>query len=724
MKSASQDRRKPVLTQRHRGADIYLKRLSLRLCVSALHLVFVWLIVPAFLTLLFDFHLACAAEAVNAGPVKITADTLSHESRSATYQAQGNVRLRYDGITLLADSVMFREAENEAVAIGGVVMEKEGDVLRGDRLTLNLATEQGAIDKGYLFIKKSNFHIRGSQIAKVGKDDYHLERGSFTSCDGDSPSWRFTAENLDVTLEEYATGRHALFYVRNVPLLYTPYIVFPVKRERQSGLLIPRVGSSSKKGFQFDLPYYWAISPSQDATFELDVQSKRGVGAGLDYRYMRQRGSEGSLRGYGIYDTSQSRFRGEVIERHLEAVSASLNLKSDINMASDRDFYSDFAEAAGDYNRQSLDSTVSLTKKWQDYLLAAELRYVEQLQDVPNNRATLQKLPVASFSGIRRKLGVTPFFFSLESQFTNFYRQEGLSGQRFTLHPTVSGYFQPVAALDLAAYAGYSQRLYNAYGADQGSGSHGEGVADAGVSASSRFARVYAAEWGKVRRVRHLLIPAVSYSYIQEQNQERLPFFDFDDRLVGQSMISWSLTSYLTGKVVLGDGTPVYRDLLYLRISQGYELSGSRRDLLTLVDELRPLTDIRLESRFTPTRSLAVNFDGRFNSQHGHFSTANLAADFSDDSGNLAGIGYRFSREQVEYLEGRLGVALVKPFIFNYTSRYSFDRGGFLESRYALEYKQQCWSVILSYSDRPDNRQFMVNFTLAGIGAIGPVKAF
>ena len=655
--------------------------------------------------------------------VKISAETLSHEGRSDTYEANGKVRLTYDGISLLADNVIFREGDGEAFANGSVVMEKEGDILRAERLSINLTTKLGDVNNGDLFIKKPNFHIRGSKMAKVGPEDYHLDRGAFTTCDGDAPSWRFEASDLNVTVDEYATGKHVVFYVDNIPLLYTPYILFPVKRERQSGLLLPRIGSSTKKGFGLDLPFYWAISPSQDATFDLDIQSKRGVGAGLDYRYMRKRGGEGVFRGYGIYDASQSRFRGEVVEKHLEEISESLNFKSDIAMATDRDFYRDFGEAAGDYNRQSLDSTVSLSKSWQDYHLATEFRYVEDL-DAPNNRATMQKLPGAAFTGIRRQVGISPFFFSLDSGFTNFYRQEGVNGQRFNLHPTVTTYLKPTAALDLSLYAGYSQRVYNAYGASQGSGSHSEGVADAGASLSSRFQKVYDADFAGLRKIRHLLSPEVSYSYIQTKNQESLPFFDFDDRVVGRSMISYSLTSYLTGKIIQGDGAAVYRDLLYLRVSQGYELSGSRRDLLTLVDELRPLTDIRIESRFMPSKEFSVTLDSRVNPYRGNFSTANLAAEFADDGGNRAGLGYRFSSGELEYLEGRIGVSLVKPFVFNYTGRYSFDKGGFLESYYLVEYKHQCWSVGLSYRDRPDNRQFMVTFNLAGLGAIGPVKAF
>lgn len=540
-----------------------------------------------------------ATDVSPSGPVRISADSLSYAERSSSFQADGNVRIRYDGVTLLSDSAVFSEEEGEAIAEGNVVLEKGEDILHGDRVRLNTVTEQGEVANGYLFLKKPNFHIRSGLMSKVGTADYHMERGAFTTCDGDSPSWHFTARNLDLTLEEYATGRDVLFYVKDVPLFYLPYFIFPVKTERQSGFLFPRLGNSTKKGFYLDIPFYWAITPSQDATLNLDIQTKRGVGTGIDYRYMAKGGSEGSVAGYGIYDTSQSRFRGDIVQRHVDATADSLTFRSDINLVSDRDFYRDFTNDAGEYNRQYLDSRAALTKHWQDQVLNAELGYVQNVDMGSSDKTTLQRLPSVSFTAVRRKIGDSPFFFSLDSSAVNFYRPQGIEGQRFTVHPTFTSYFK-AGFLDLSASAGYSQRLYNAYGGDSGNGTHGEGVADAGLTISSRFARVFDTGMLSIPKVRHLLIPEVAYSFVQERNQDELPFFDYEDRMLGQNLVNLSLANYVTGKFTQADGSSLYREIMFLRLSQGYQATGSRRDLLTLVDEGRPLTDLRIESRLSP----------------------------------------------------------------------------------------------------------------------------
>ncbi|HTG81460.1 MAG TPA: LPS assembly protein LptD [Geobacteraceae bacterium] len=667
-----------------------------------------------------------AAEGVPAsGEVKVKADTISYDKEQDLLRADGAVELRWDNCILHSDSARLRQGVNEAVAEGKVSLVRNGDVLNCSRIRLNYQSELGEADNCDLFVKQRNFHLYGDSFIKTGAENYRLERGSFTTCDGPTPSWKFTATNLDVTVEDYARGRNAVFYVGNIPIFYTPYIAFPVRRERQSGFLIPRIGSSNIKGFYLDIPYYWAITPSQDLTVDLDGQTKRGAGVGIDYRYMRPKGSDGSFKGYFIYDTEQERERGYGAFKEREFISPTLSLISDVNVTLDRGFFRDYGEENGDYNRQLLDSTVFLTKNWGANSFTPDVRYITNIDlGAPSNRGTLQKLPTLTFTRVQSPLGPLPLFAGLDSSFTNFYRNEGIQGQRLDLHPTLSLYRTIPGGIDLSATGGYRQRVYNAYGGDSGNGYHDDGIFDANVSASSSLARVYRMGSGNLEAVRHTIIPELGYNVVQLKNQDRLPFFDFDDRVVGQQMVTWSLSNYVTGKYVDPVAPPNYRDLLFLRLSEGYQLSGTRNDLLTLVDEKRRFTDIRLEARFAPVKILSITTDSRYNPYQTRFSTATAGFNLDDTKGNLAGLSYHFARDQVDYLEGNTALSLVKPFVFKYTFRYSIDKGGFLESLYSAEYKRQCWSVIFTYHERLLDRAFMVSFTLAGVGAVGPMKAF
>lgn len=671
-----------------------------------------------------------AEEVMQAGRIAIWADSLSHDQENDTYRAKGNVMIIWQETILIADSAYLSEADNEAVAEGKVRLVKGGDVLHCDRIKINLLTDEGEVTNGDYYSRKSNFHMKGQKMIKLGEDKYRLEHGTFTTCDGNNPSWKFVADNMDVSMEDYAVGTNTIFYIKDVPSFYTPYILFPVQRERQSGFLFPHFGNTSKKGLNFDIPYYWAISPSQEATIDIDVETKRGVGNGIEYAYKRNNDSLGKLYEYSIYDTSQNKGRGNLVAQQQEWLSPSLVFKTDVDLISDRNFFLDFSEENGVYNRQILDSSVSLTKNWQNYSLAGEFRYVNDLV-ATTNQTTLEKLPEINFTAVRQKLPGIPLYLALDSSFVNFYRDNDVRGQRINLRPYATAYLAMPAGLEFSAWGGYRERLYNAYHAgvgESGNGSRGIGIADAGATVTTSLSRIYDTAWGALKKIKHTMVPEVGYSFVEEKNQDTLPFFDYNDRELGGSVASWSITNYLTGKFQEGEGPAVYRDLLYLRLSQAYQirgvtkdpLTGTPRDVLAIVDEGKRLTDVRIEARITPIKDLSIFTDSRYNPYDTRFSSVTTGFDLKDDKENKVGISYRNARDQFEYLEGRLGVSLIKPFVFNYTARYSFDKPGFLETIYSLEYKQQCWGVSFSYYDRPvvGDRGWTLSFNLAGIGKL------
>ncbi|HTP63841.1 MAG TPA: LPS assembly protein LptD [Geobacteraceae bacterium] len=706
------------------------------------------LLMLCFSTCLFPV-VATAEDMLESGGITIYADDVSYDKNNNTYHATGNVMILWKGSILIADKASLDEAENIAEASGKVRLIKGGDVLNCDLIRINTVTEEGEAINGKLFDRRSNFHISGERFVRLGPEKYRLDHGMFTVCNGDEPCWKFTADQLEVNMEDFATGNDAIFYIKDVPSFYTPYLLFPVQRERQSGFLMPRIGNSNLKGVNMDIPYYWAISPSQDATFDLDLETKRGAGIGVDYNYKRENDSLGKIFAYSIFDTTENKLRGNFVTKQQEWFSPSLVFKSDVNLVSDRTFFLDYSEENGVYNQQITDSSVSLTKNWQNNSLAGEVRYVDDLLAL-NNRETFQKLPNINFTAIRQKVLDTPLYLALDSSFTNYYREDGQKGPRIDLHPFAQIYLSTPAGLDLSAWGGYRERLYENYGettldsTTSGTQAIAQGIENphfrsiglfnAGASVSTSFTRIYETNWGSLTKVRHTIVPEVGYEYVEEKNQDNLPFYDYNDRVLGYQMADWSLTNYITGKFQQGDAAPTYRDIFYLRLSQKYEgsgtakdpLTGTPRDLLPLVDPGNRFTDVRIEGNFSPVPEFSILTDSRYNTYDTRFSTIMAGFDLTDGKGNKIGASYNYAREIVEYMEGKLTVNLVKPFIFNYTGRISLDKRGFLESLFSLEYKQQCWSVILAYHERPiiGDHAFTINFTLAGLGPLGKIKAF
>lgn len=653
--------------------------------------------------------------------IRIKADAMDHDQVNDLITATGTVVMQWQDTTLTADTASYDSSSKSIQASGHVVITRAGDTIKCDSIRIDLESGRGELVQGNIFIVQNNMHITGTAISRTGENDYSARISTYTTCDDETPSWKFAADKLDMTLDEYGTARHVVFYIKDVPVLYVPYAVFPIKRERQSGFLFPRFGWSGNKGARADIFYYWAISPSQEATIDLDIQTRRGVGTGLDYRYLRKQGSTGNLGGYLIYDLNTDNPRGFVAQSHREIFSPSMNIRSSINMTSDRLFLNDYGEKSGDYNRQSSDSTINFLKTWQNYALTGDLRFTQDYYATSNKR-TLQSLPEIGLAAVRQQLFSTPLYFDLDSRASNFYRESGVSGQRLYAFPRLTLVTGMPGYLNATLTAGSHLRAYNTDRSEAGvRNEHSDGslIPEANVRISTSLSRVYDVNGEQLKKLRHEIVPEIGYRISAQQDQTRLPLYDNKDRLPHLNILLYSLSTTLGGKFQFNE-TSEYRDLLRLKLSQGYSFDGNRQDLLTRTDAQRPWSDLLLESEIWLHPHFQANLDSRYNVYDRTLTSTAAGVQFDDRRGSTAGISYQMWRDDVEYLEGRLSTKLLPPWTFSYTTRYSFDRNNFLESVYSAEYRHQCWSIMAAYSDRRvTNPSQSIIFSFNLMGAFG-----
>lgn len=674
-----------------------------------------------FLLLIFFVSVSHASETAALFPdenIHIKADSMTQGPSPNEVTAQGNVVMTWQGLNLAADRATYDSASHVVLATGNVRVSKGNDLVKGEALSLNLESGRAEMDKATLTMPETNLSFSGEKITRLNESEFQVVSTELTTCDLPDPSWKFGADALKVNVLGYATGRNIVFYIKDVPVLYIPWIAFPVVREKKSGLLFPRFGYSNSRGAQLDIPVYWVISPSQDLLVDLDLLSKRGVGTGFDYRYIRSRGSEGHLGGYQIYDVLKDRWRWQISQNHKEIFSPDANLRMDVNLDSDRSFHGDFGEKSGEYNRQSTDTMINALKAWQHYALSSYLRYSENLY-AADNRATVQTLPAVELAGVRQSIFQLPLYFDLDATIANLYREAAPSGQRLHIFPRVTFQQSLNGYLQASFFAGAHVRGYLTDRRSTGDGTKdndGDLLPEVGARFSTSLSRGYDLDGEVLKKIRHELVPEISYSYLPERSQGRLPFYDYTDRTVWQNMLGFSVTSLINGKFIKNESSE-YRELSRLKLSLFYSFEGGTRDLLTLVDSQRPWSDLILESDTWLNRNMRLTFDTRYDLYENRVSTAAVGLEVDDRLGNTVGAGYQMARNQVEYLEGRLGTKLFKPFYFSYLVRYSFDRGDFLESVYSAEYRHKCWSVNTAIHQRPnDNFSFSVNFNLAGLG--------
>jgi len=667
-----------------------------------------------FLTIILTLSACLSSASADSGQVIIKADRVSHDQKEEVVSATGNVEIQMSGSMLYSDIAAYFMKRGMVTAMGGVRFVKNGDTLSGDAAEFDVDGKTGTVRNGNIFIKRNNLHISGTSIEKTGEQNYTIKKGTITSCDGDNPDWKFKVDSLQVTLDEFASGKNALFYFRDIPLLWLPYIIFPAKTERQSGFLMPTAGNSTKKGAFLEIPYYWAVSPSQDLTVTADLQSKRGVGVILEHRYLGPDKGLGASKGYLIYDAEQQKFRGDLELKQQVNFTENIYWRANVNLTLDRDFYRDYGTMSGDYNKQYLSATAFVSKSMDDLLLTGGANYLDNL-DAPNNKDTLQMLPFVTFNGTGSKLPGTPLYYSFATAAINFERDTGDRGQRLQLFPKL---LLPISGGDLfygSLWGGYNQRFYNAQVASNEKSTTQLGLLELGGSISTDFAKVFAADFGGIERVRHLFTPRLSYSLTESRNQDDLPFFDYNDRVVGGQLMTFALINTISGRST-ENGQPHYRDLLRFTASQGYQLSGGRRDLLVLVDYGRLFTDTDLMLELFPLPNWRIFTDTRISPYNGNVTNSLLGAEAGDPKGTRASVNYNHAEGMLDYIEGKIAYADFKPYTVSASGRYSFDRPGYLETLYSLEYKHQCWEVIFSYRDRIDNKEFSFKINLSGLG--------
>src|SRR2546425_4030642 len=239
------------------------------------------------------------------GEVTIVADRFEQAGPDNLLVATGNVEVTRGSARLLADRIEINRATGDATAQGRVIFYDGEDRLTGQRIDYNIKTGTGVVYEGEARATPY-YRIMGERLERLGESVYRVRRGVFTTCDDDSPSWSFRVGSGTADLQDFVYGTNASFWLKDVPLIpYFPFFAAAIRRERQTGFLAPQFGTSSRRGFFTEIPFFWAISDNQDASLGFDYFARRGVGGSADYRYILSERQRGSVGGFWVHESMQ-----------------------------------------------------------------------------------------------------------------------------------------------------------------------------------------------------------------------------------------------------------------------------------------------------------------------------------------------------------------------------------------------------------------------------------
>lgn len=643
----------------------------------------------------------------SSSPVDLEADQLDFEEETGRYHAQGKVHLIQGDLELTGDQLWWNQLTGEVEVSGDVTFKGAEETLSGEKIIYNLQQGTGVVDNGSGHWPSQTLTLSGKRLERLGPNKFRIYDGRFTICDGERPAWSIGSTRAELTLGRYLTARHAIIYVKDVPIFYLPYFMTSIKTERESGFLMPRFGFSDRRGTEISTAWYQVLGRNMDATFSLDHLSSLGTGTGIEYRYVFDQSQRGRLKTYAIFARDGVN-RGALDWQHIGQFENGLRAVVDAEYVNERDFYTDFGNVSGEYNKQKVISSVFVNRLWGKSSLTGQLKYLKDLETA--DPLPWQAAPHIDYSIAPLRIRQTPFYVGLQSAYTNFTRDRGTTAQRLTLRPALGVHSYLFRGLEFDSEYGYRHREYTQ--TEDGFG-RSSGVSDFRARLASRVFRKYG---GGARSWLHSIEPEASYNY-SEAGKDNLPVFDRYDTSVDGNFLSYALVSRLAGKWIDSEGTEIQREVVWLRFSQSYDLLS---DSLSGSD----FSDLRIELVLRPTAHSSLSLDAYYDVEHERLPDFSVGAALSDDTGNSLGATYRKRRpltglDQVENLNFRVDLAWLKPIYLGYEQRYDFLETRLLEQVLNVDYRQQCWGLRIDLRDGENDRSIMFTLSLGGIGEVG-----
>jgi LPS-assembly protein len=686
------------------------------------------------------------------GPVTIEADSIAYDGDEDVFHAAGKVLITFAGGYLKTDAATLNRTTNQALAVGHVYVQSDQDILEGEKVSFNIVSRTGTVDDGKMFIAQNHFYIKGERIEKKSEATYRLENATVTSCDGDAPDWRIAGSELDLTVDGYGVLKNFRFLARDLPLLYLPYLIFPAKTTRQSGLLFPMFTySSDKNGLDIQVPFYWAISESADATFYQRYMSQRGFKEGVEFRYYPSAETSGTL--YADFlndhknvketvgsisrDWQESQNRWSFYLNHETTFSSGLSIRSDIRRVSDHWYFKDFSSSNyyldnysasgtelfrritffGDESLGSLDSTVRLTKDWSLYNLTALARYTDDLS-LQTNDATLQKYPEVILTGFRQPLFGSPLQLEFTSGYNYFYRQTGQKGHLWDISPTLYLPQKLGPYVQMVPQAGFRGNVWDRTDNLDSRDKYGDReVFQTGATLLTEVSRVFDVGAAGIDKIRHAIRPELTYTYIPEASQSYLP--DYLSSISASNSLTYALTNTITSRTKGKDGKVSYREMMRLKLAQTFDIQESRRDVTSGTADNRPFGAVTLELDLSPIPSLSFAARNIYSVNSGVWTQTNYDLAVSDNRGDSAILGYRYTQNSVEEVNLTLRAAVTPSLDALYILRQNRLDNKTIESTYGIKYRKQCWIFEFDITETSSDRAFMFYFSLLGLGRSG-----
>lgn len=676
-----------------------------------------------------DLELKGSAVAGKEAPLFLTADRID-STAVGIIEAAGRVEARQAGRNFFADWLRYDTRENSVQARGKVRLEQPTLLVTGDSLDIDLDTYSGQLSAPiYRFVGQPG---RGDaeRIDFIDENNFSLADATYTTCSAEDEDWYLKIADLDIDRgRDVGTAHHASLRFLGVPILYTPWMSFPLGDARKSGVLAPTIGTTERSGLDIVVPYYLNLAPNYDATLYPRLLSKRGLQLGGEFRYLLE-DARGVNRVEYLNDSEAERTRWSVALNNSYRLNANTQAGMLFDRVSDDDYFRDLSNLISITSLSHLNREAWLTTQHAHWNAELRAQSFQTLQD--STAATPIAEPYARLPHARLGAAQTfgRFEFTFESEATRFAHPTKTEGTRVLAYPTLRmplvndyGFLTPQIGWHSTYYA------------------LDESAADDNIV---RNLPIFSLDGGVVfdRPMRfsgvdfeQTLEPRVYYVYAPYRDQSDIPIFDTGlldfsyaqmftpNQFIGGDRINDAnqLTVAVTSRFVEAESG---LERLQVTLGQRYYFTPQRVTLPGIDPRTDNTTDLLAAVSGQITRDWRIDTAWQFDTQNGTVIRQNLGASYRPGPGRAINFGYRFIDQTTEQVDVSAQWPLGRRWYGMFRYNYSFQDDKLVEGLAGLEYNGGCWALrtvfqrLATKEDQSTDALFF-QLELNGMGRLG-----
>ena len=674
------------------------------------------------------------------GPATIDAQTIEGVSELEV-TARGRAEFQREDLSIYSEVLRYNQEFGRVEADGGVRLQRGLDRFFGPRLRYNTQNDTGVLEEPtYLMGRDPAARGGAERLEFLGKDRVRLTRATFTTCEPGKEDWRIEAAELELDFEtEVGTARGMRMRMFDTTIFAFPYATFPLENRRKSGFLAPTFSTSTRRGIEVGLPYYWNIAPEQDLLIVPSYMAKRGEQLKTNYRYMSRDYSGQFRMEYMPNDDELKRPRSGFSYQHEHRFSPQLTGRLDLNKVSDDRYFVDLATHVRTVSVGNLQREGVLTYNTNFLSMPASVQaYVQRFQTLQDplspTVSPYHRVPQISFNTYKVDFA-NRFDFTFPAEYVRFAHASLIEGARTSFNPTLSmpilapGYF-------LTPKLGMRSAWYDLSRTAPGQPERQSlNVPYGSVDGGLIFERDMKLLGENLTQT---LEPRFFYVYAPYRAQDRIPLFDtglFDfnyaqlfteNRFAGGDRFGDAnqLTTAITTRFLDAGGREQFRATL----GQRYYFNNERVGL-TAASPLRRRDQSDLLASIGGRLAQSWTFDNtvQYNAQDARIERAGVGVRYAPEIAKVINASYRYNRipgQEVRQVDLSGQWPVLPGWYAIGRVNYSFRDKLLLEGLAGLEYNAGCWvfrGVFQRFQAATQTTSTGVHFQVEfnGLGQIG-----